>query len=512
MAYKIKGKNGLPIKKDGEFLLGYDIPATKIEQMDEKNLSFLAVGSTEDEDRDKDIIRVNGWQLKNFKNNPVLPWSHNYYTPPVGKAVSIKKDKNKKKLIFKAQFDADDDYARMIFNKYKNGFLSTFSVGFIPQEFVWRDEENRWYGGREYIKQELLEISPVTVPCNPGANTDVRSLTDDLPPTLAQEGYKHFVCKLDSGLFVPVGDTEIYTGTSILPVSKGIKGVYGSIIDNPDAEKELVGYLFESDMEEKEASQWVNDNGYSVSRVKYFDMSGDKFIGEKDFELEVVEEEIKTEKSVEEEIEEVEEEIETEENEIKEIKSELDEEEIEEIETKEMEDEEEMSDDEDMECMVAMSISVKNMEGKELKSKNKKKKMMLNEVDMDEMMKRAFSKKDDKKEFVAEIKITDNHIKQIVDKLKKSLVKEEEIDNNEVDESEIELEEENKESNDEEIEFDSSLLSPVSEDENEDFVELDEKVFEEVKSQMKSEKVNFKDILEKSIKDALNGFSGKLED
>ena len=134
MAYRIKGKNGLPIKKDGQFLLGSDIPVVKIEQMDEENMSFLAIGSTEDEDRDKDIIRVAGWQLGNFKKNPVLPWSHNYWEPPVGKALMVKKDVEKKQLIFKPQFDKDDDKARLIFNKYKNGFLNTFSVGFIGVE------------------------------------------------------------------------------------------------------------------------------------------------------------------------------------------------------------------------------------------------------------------------------------------------------------------------------------------------------------------------------------------
>ena len=515
MAYRIKGKNGLPIKKDGQFLMGYDIPETKIEQLDEKNLSFLAVGSTEDEDRDKDIVRVDGWKLANFQKNPVLPWGHNYWEPPVGKAVSIKKDKTKKKLIFKAQFDGDDDKARLIFNKYKNGYLNTFSVGFIGLEFNLREEGNYW-GGKEFIKQELLEISPVTVPSNPNANMDIRGMNDDLPPTLAAQGFKQFMCKTDSGLFIPVTDTEIYTDHIILPVAKGVNGLYAKTIDNPEAEKELVGYLFKSDTDEKEAQWWVNDHGCNVSKVKYFDMSG-KQIGEEEFELDVVEEEIKPEeeKGIETE--------ETDENELTEEELEMDEEENkgeEEIENKEeenksessketeekMEDEEMM--EEDMECMVEMTISMKDMDGKEMKSKKKKKKMMMNEVDMDEMMKRAFSK-DKEKEF----SFSEDDIKQIVqNELKKSVETEEEIDNNENDDSEIELSDETDESKSGEvIEFDASLFSPVNEDSSEDLIEIDEKVFEEVKSQIKT-KGNLKNALEESIKNALRDFSGKLDD
>ena len=47
--------------------MGFDIPEVKIEQLDDTSKTFLAIASTEDEDRDKDIIRVSGWDLKNFK-------------------------------------------------------------------------------------------------------------------------------------------------------------------------------------------------------------------------------------------------------------------------------------------------------------------------------------------------------------------------------------------------------------------------------------------------------------
>ena len=483
MAYRIKGKNGLPIKKDGNFLMGFDIPTTKIEQMNEVELSFLAVGSTEDEDRDKDIVRVSGWKLDNFKNNPVLTWSHNYWEPPVGKAVSIKKDNNKKKLIFKAQFDKDDDKARLIFNKYKNGFLNTFSVGFIGLEFNFRDEENRWFGGKEFVKQELLEISPVTVPANPNANMDIRGMGDDLPPNLVQMGFKQFTCNTDSGLFVPVADTEIYTAPFTVAQENGIKCMYASVVGDESTEKELVGYVFTSEVSEEEANEWVKAHNKGKAKIKYYDMSG-KSLGDFEFDLEIVEEEVKAqeeetiESSVVEDVEEVKELEEDSTVEETEEGLEVDEEETEEDAGGE---EEENLDDED-----------KNV-GDDLEEKTTE---------------------------VVEFKLSEDQLNYIVEEVKKAIVNDQKMDNNDDNDSAIELTEETEASKSGDIiEFDTSLFPPVSEEKNsEDTIEIDEKVFDEVKSQIKdkslgkSVSVGLREVLEKSIKTALSDFSGKLED
>ena len=87
MAYALLAKDGRPIMKDGNPVKAMDITVEKIEQLDEGSKSFIAVASTEDEDRDKDIIRQDGWDLKNFKKNPVVPWSHNYWDVPVAKSL-----------------------------------------------------------------------------------------------------------------------------------------------------------------------------------------------------------------------------------------------------------------------------------------------------------------------------------------------------------------------------------------------------------------------------------------
>jgi hypothetical protein len=128
------------------------------ESINEENGSLYATFSTEDEDRHGDIVRQD-WDLKNFKQNPVIINSHQYgdATEVIGKVEDIKTTKDKQ-LEGKVKFAvAENPKAKIIFDLYAGGFLSAFSVGFIPKEFSDKGE---------IIKSELLEISTVSVPSN----------------------------------------------------------------------------------------------------------------------------------------------------------------------------------------------------------------------------------------------------------------------------------------------------------------------------------------------------------
>ncbi len=295
MSYKIHGKDNLPIKHQGKDVLGSDFEV-KLMEMDEEDMSFLAVGSSEKEDRDKDILRVSGWDLKNFKKNPVLPWGHNYYEPPVGKASMIKIEEDKKRLVFRPKFDRNDDFAVKIFNKYKGGFLTSFSVGFLPTEWKFRDEDDRWYGGIEYLKQELLEISPVTVPANPDANTLMRSFNPvNQVKSLKQLGYENSFSRMEKGRFYPVVDTEQYTDPVVFPINKDMSIVTAKHLAKKDISV-CVGYIFHNDTTtNSEINNWVKENVSQEEKqiIAYIDFKGVSTTEEeKDvFMLEVVEEE-----------------------------------------------------------------------------------------------------------------------------------------------------------------------------------------------------------------------------
>ncbi len=141
----------------------------KDEEMD--GVLSASVASTEVVDRMGEVIKQDGWELKNFQKNPVLLWAHNAgltaAQPPIGKVTKVWLDGvRKKRLMFSAKFDLQDSFAADIYRKFKEGFLNAFSVGFQPLE---RDDNT-------YTRSELLEISAVPVPANPEALNILRSM------------------------------------------------------------------------------------------------------------------------------------------------------------------------------------------------------------------------------------------------------------------------------------------------------------------------------------------------
>jgi len=147
--------------------------ACELKNFNDEARTFDAIASTESVDRDGDILRANGWKLKNFKKNPVVLWGHNASALPIGKATDVRVENDK--LIFTPQFASAEmnPFADQVFQMFKAGFLKTFSVRFDPskwEELPPKDEKNPYSRrGREYKSQELLEISAVNIPANPEA-------------------------------------------------------------------------------------------------------------------------------------------------------------------------------------------------------------------------------------------------------------------------------------------------------------------------------------------------------
>jgi len=137
----------------------------EVKKVGERQYEFTA--STSDVDRDGEVIDVTGWDLKNFKKNPVIMFGHDYRSLPVGKATKIGvKDS---KLVNTVEFPPEGTYefADTVERLVNTGYLKTESVGFIPQK--WEDGDGDKDPRRTYTKQELLEISIVPVPSNPNA-------------------------------------------------------------------------------------------------------------------------------------------------------------------------------------------------------------------------------------------------------------------------------------------------------------------------------------------------------
>jgi HK97 family phage prohead protease len=128
-----------------------------------------------------DSISQDGWDLDDFNANPVALFSHASWEPPIGRASNVGVKGNK--LIGDIEFASADVYpfADTIFRLVQAKFLKAVSVGFLPIEYEFAKDATRPYG-LNFVKQKLLEISTCSVPCNPNALAEARSLGIDTEP------------------------------------------------------------------------------------------------------------------------------------------------------------------------------------------------------------------------------------------------------------------------------------------------------------------------------------------
>lgn len=142
--------------------------------------------STPQRDRHHTIVNQNGWQLDNYKKNPIVGYMHNLYgdmcNPPdpddvIGhdKGLAFEDIDGARCLCGQTCFDPAEVNlkAEKVFRKVLLGSLRATSVGFIEvgagqwgkdSEAKDRDNETYYFSG-----QELVEYSIVSIPSNAGA-------------------------------------------------------------------------------------------------------------------------------------------------------------------------------------------------------------------------------------------------------------------------------------------------------------------------------------------------------
>ncbi len=156
----------------------------QIKGIDEAAKAVLAYVSTFEWDRHGERFEKGAWDLENFKKNPVVLWAHDSRSLPIGKAVEIVEDE--KGLLAKTVFNMEDSFAAKVFQLFKDGFLNSFSVGFIPKEFKYEDREGQKEKGFVITGSELLEYSAVSIPANPGAQVskETAAIVKELMPDI----------------------------------------------------------------------------------------------------------------------------------------------------------------------------------------------------------------------------------------------------------------------------------------------------------------------------------------
>lgn len=121
-----------------------------------------------------DVVEPKGWELGNFLKNPIALFGHSSAFP-IGKWESVRVEGGK--LVGRLSLAARGTSARIdeLISLVEQGILRAVSVGFLPIKSDPIDP-NRPFGPQRYTKQELREVSLVSVPANPAALALAKSL------------------------------------------------------------------------------------------------------------------------------------------------------------------------------------------------------------------------------------------------------------------------------------------------------------------------------------------------
>lgn len=162
------------------------IPCEEIEtkaKPDDEQLKHTAIitASTNDVDRDQEVILPNGLDRKFFRKNPVILWAHDSSQPPLGYSLweKVEDQRSLKARIKFADRPADwppiEWFPDTIFALAEQKVIRGVSIGFLPLDA--RPPQTKeieanpsWAAARRIItKAALMEISICPVGCNQAA-------------------------------------------------------------------------------------------------------------------------------------------------------------------------------------------------------------------------------------------------------------------------------------------------------------------------------------------------------
>ncbi len=130
-------------------------------QSDDNPLEFVL--SDESVDRMGDVIRAGGWDLKQFKSNPIALLGHDH-SSIIGVWENVRVEGKRLLGSLKLAKEGTSDLVDTVRSLIDQRILKSVSVGFQPIE-----AEPRKAGGWDFIKSALHEVSVVAVPANPNA-------------------------------------------------------------------------------------------------------------------------------------------------------------------------------------------------------------------------------------------------------------------------------------------------------------------------------------------------------
>lgn len=138
--------------------------------------TFRFIASDENPDSYGDIVRVDGWDLKRYKRNPIVLFGHSS-SMPIGHTSKIGVEGKQLISDIKLAEEGTSDFIDTLFKLMHQRIVRAVSVGFrntVPPNLI-RDDKNDRILGFEFVGQELLEISVCSVPANPNTLSVAKS-------------------------------------------------------------------------------------------------------------------------------------------------------------------------------------------------------------------------------------------------------------------------------------------------------------------------------------------------
>ena len=132
-----------------------------IKAVDNQNHVVRGTFSTPIEDRQGEAVNQSGWNLDNYKLNPVVLWAHDAYQFPIAQMIEIEVVNGNLEGAMKFAVDEYETAATayaLVVGKY----IRAFSVGFQNSKYEIDQEEDTVF----LIENELYEVSLVNVPAN----------------------------------------------------------------------------------------------------------------------------------------------------------------------------------------------------------------------------------------------------------------------------------------------------------------------------------------------------------
>jgi HK97 family phage prohead protease len=215
-------------------------------------------------DRLDDIIQADGWDLKNFKRNPIALFNHNSDFP-IGKWRNLRVEKNELRghleLAPEGTSQRIDEIRKLIDAK----ILKAVSVGFRPLEHKRRDEDEKDYRGfgHRFIRSELVETSLVSVPANPNALAVAKSLNIS-PQTIdllfAEQGTRSVRIKRRGFTGEHASRSRNGKGSAMSGLAQRIMDLEAAIVAKRDVLEEHIGNMDDSNVSDADLEKTSNLN------------------------------------------------------------------------------------------------------------------------------------------------------------------------------------------------------------------------------------------------------------